>query len=204
LKGHDIKQLVVAEDHACVVANSAPYCWGQNEAGQALPKPSPNVIELPTLVPGKLAKEIGVAYQRTCATKIDGYVDCWGSDTRAPVVQVNEPEPFNEMRGPVGGAFQFCALDVQASAWCWGGNPLRWRGTTEERAARITLLGGRALTGLEQIDGGSHQVCATRGREVYCWGAVEFDAPSSSCDPDSGEPPETCGFATRRHELPAP
>src|SRR4051812_45951368 len=72
--------VVLGDDHSCALTLSGRvYCWGRNYSGQ-LGDGTRSDRSRPTLVQGiDQISQLAAFGARTCATRRDGTVFCWGS-----------------------------------------------------------------------------------------------------------------------------
>ncbi|MBA3503070.1 MAG: hypothetical protein H0T65_22095 [Deltaproteobacteria bacterium] len=86
----------------------------------------------------------------SCATKSDGYVVCWGSNTYG-----QSTPPANVFRSIAAGWYYTCGLRVDGTIACWG------------ETAMTTVPSGAFV----KISTGAHHACAQRSDNTYaCWG----------------------------------
>ena len=82
LLGREIQEVGIGSDYLCVLASSAPLCWGANQQGQ-LGNGSIVSSTIPVKVSSDVVKagstlDLGVANSTSCAIA-EGRVYCWGS-----------------------------------------------------------------------------------------------------------------------------
>jgi alpha-tubulin suppressor-like RCC1 family protein len=93
--------LCAAEDHSCAIAGGRLYCWGGNAEGQlGLGTTEPSDVPMPV---GDETDWVRVACSgagsssHTCATKRDGRLLCWGSNSSGQIAA----ETFDGSHAPV-------------------------------------------------------------------------------------------------------
>lgn len=126
--------------HVCVIANSALYCWGENNSGQlgnnsTTDSRVPVAVSTSGLLSGKTIVSVISGIPHSCALSSLGKVYCWGgnssgqigdntSSTRTTPVSVYEQA--GALLGATvttigGGANRGCAT-ANGKSYCWGLN----------------------------------------------------------------------------------
>jgi len=174
--------------HTCAIAESALYCWGDNNDGELGIGDVLTDHPIPTRVKGLLAGHAVTAVSaggaHTCAVA-DGAAYCWGYNLfgqlgNGGVVTANTP---TQVAGPLqgktvtaisAGDLHTCAI-ADGKAYCWGndkngrlGNGLGKDKQTEPVAINtLSGLGGRVV---DSITAGHEHSCATAEGLAFCWG----------------------------------
>ena len=154
-----VVQVDLGANHACAVANSQLWCWGNNEAGQ-LGIDGAALVREPTLVPGVTAVvEVSCGLAHTCVRINDGSVECFGANAEGQLGDGQEVGSHENCtafgtvidcsRTPVSvelttravrieaGFQNTCAILDDDSVWCWGYNTKRQLGI-EDRLRRAS------------------------------------------------------------------
>ncbi len=180
-------------NHNCAIAaDSAAYCWGDNDLGE-LGVNDRVQHDSPTAVVGgiKFAR-ISSGNGHTCGLTSAGEAYCWGDYDAGEVGDSSVPDPYSDPNQhsapvPVYGGFAFraiaaggshtCAVRSDSLAYCWGANDHNQLGATTTTVCRLTvacsLIPIPVAGGLKfkQITTGRQHTCAlTAGGAAYCWG----------------------------------
>ncbi len=194
----EVIDLTAGGFHTCALTSAGEvWCWGHNELGQ--------LGRAPRVAPGRPAPvegvrdaiAVGAGFLHTCAVLADGSVVCWGNadggrlgtdstDTAGDRLHRLDDLPANAS-AVVAGVEHSCALLVDGSIACWGGNRFGQLGdgstTSHARPKLVTGL----QTGAVEIAAGDHFTCARLADgSVSCWGwndtgqlgVGSFDGPS--------------------------
>lgn len=84
LAGKTVTQISSGNEHTCVVASGAVYCWGVGDNGRLGHGTSPSVQNSPVAVSmsgalaGKTVTKVSAGGLHTCAITSDGGLYCWG------------------------------------------------------------------------------------------------------------------------------
>ena len=160
------------------LVGGAVHAWGSDATGQISGTPTGGSTLPPTLVAALSDDNVAIAAGAfaTCVTKLDGTVQClgsnefWGLGTEDPAPvgpQVVEIEGVDEV---VAGFGFFCAR-VEGDVLCWGDNVAGQvhLGSSDRIAFPSAVdLGGAAV----RLAAGLDHACALLGDQtVVCWGA---------------------------------
>lgn len=131
--------------HACVIANGAPYCWGDtmqgglgNNTGNtgSTAAPNPVATTVSGVLLGKTVTDISLGSNSTCVIA-DGKPYCWGYNifgqlgnnttsataTRNPVtVYATGVLSGKTLTAISGSDVSYCAMDTDNAMYCWGRN----------------------------------------------------------------------------------
>jgi alpha-tubulin suppressor-like RCC1 family protein len=82
LSGKTITAIAAGDDHACVLADGAPYCWGNNNFGQLGNNTTTNsnvpvATNVSGVLAGKTITSIALGTRHTCVIA-SGSAYCWG------------------------------------------------------------------------------------------------------------------------------
>ena len=112
-------------------------CWGDNAAGQA-----------PAVKDGNY-NQVSAGGAQACAHKVDGTLDCWGSNVNTPSGNATAVST---------GAGYSCRLLPDGRVDCWGIND---HGQSDDRTGPFA-----------QVSAGTNHTCAVRQADGYveCWG----------------------------------
>ena len=127
--------------HVCAVANSAVYCWGENNSGQlgnasSTDAKAPVAVSTTGVLSGKTIVAVAVGIQHSCALSNLGKDYCWGNNAAGQVgdntnTNRNTPVAVYEEAGGLlgaivssigGGANRGCATTTAGKSYCWGLN----------------------------------------------------------------------------------
>lgn len=155
------------------------WCWGFNGAGQ-LGDGTTTQSSTPVQVGADAGwSSLDGGNQHTCGIRTDGTAWCWGHND---VGQLGTITPSHFIATPVqvgsattwssisAGVADTCAVRLDGTAWCWGGNVdgQHGDGTTEGHTAPVQVGSG---TTWATISVGAYHVCATRtDGTAWCWG----------------------------------
>jgi alpha-tubulin suppressor-like RCC1 family protein len=137
--------LAATTDGECALDNagmvSLAFCWGSNGSGTTGQPTTTGSTDSPAIVtPSVFFSRIAAGTHDVCATSVDGYVFCWGTNTShalgtssAPMTCGTAACATTPVRVPFSGTHAFdliavgasfaCAHDaLDDSVWCWGAN----------------------------------------------------------------------------------
>lgn len=173
--------------HTCALdAGGEVSCWGDNRSGQ-LGQPGGGMRTEPVTVPGlPRVVELSAGFVHTCALDESGVAWCWGANERGALgngqTDPASPTPtrvvgLTDLTSIDGGWLHTCAVRVDGTAWCWGGNNPYWGGrptgqlgdgTTDNSSVPVRVLG---LTDVVGVSAGWEHTCAVRSNgTAACWG----------------------------------
>ena len=121
----------VGEFHSCGVdADHDLWCWGNDAYGQlgrGFQGPSATT---PVLVsPGGVWADVSARAYKTCATRTDGSLWCWGANggTLGDGTVASRPAPVSITTSMIWrqvgtGGDSSCATRTDGTLWCWGWN----------------------------------------------------------------------------------
>lgn len=120
--------------HACATKlNGFLFCWGDNTLGQVGNGQIGNFIRVPTVEAtfSNAWRQVSTGRDHTCAVKNDGSLWCWGSNsfgqlginsTVGQTFATQEATFANTWSSVTAGGVHSCAIKLDRTAWCWGGN----------------------------------------------------------------------------------
>ena len=118
--------------HTCAIdTESAAWCWGANNSGQAGDSTATTTLTIPTEVAGgKLFTSLAAGSAHTCAITPDFAAWCWGRIRRGRLgdgTGVDRRVPTLVIGGGLYasislGDLHTCAMTTTGSAICWGNN----------------------------------------------------------------------------------
>lgn len=183
------------------------YCWGDNTVGQLGRDLYSDPWEvLPVTTPNRYAT-LGAAGAFVCAARVlTGEVDCWGSNIYGGVAayalgsfdMTTSPIPRGLVVDPrpgalAGGNSNFCGLQVDGTAYCWGDNDYgqmgngttspygqNYRAPSEVPGIKFkSLWPGQTMCGIGLDD------------RSYCWGFASRGSIGDGHDDAGGAPADT-------------
>ncbi|MCF7898340.1 MAG: hypothetical protein K9L31_00110 [Candidatus Pacebacteria bacterium] len=192
-----ITQVSIGSFYVCALKNDGTvYCWGNNIYGQ-LGDNTTSQRNTPVQVHGvgnvgylTDVVQISSGSSKTCATKNDGTVYCWGYNASGQLgdnttTQRNTPVQVHGV-GDVGyltdvakvssGQSHTCAVKTDNTLYCWGYNSNGQLGdntaTTRNTPVQVHGVGNVGfLTDVSQISTGGFHTCAVKtDGTAYCWG----------------------------------
>jgi alpha-tubulin suppressor-like RCC1 family protein len=183
-------QIDAGQNHVCVIASGAAFCWGYNESGQ-LGNNSRNQSNTPVAVTatgflaGKVVTSISTGGVGSCAIA-SGAAFCWGSNglgelgdgTRASSFVPVAVDPTLVRAGSTyeisTGMNHSCALTAGV-AYCWGYNEGGQLGNSTNSNSNLPtpVVTKGVLDGLSisDIATGSQNACVVANGAAYCWGS---------------------------------
>ena len=168
--------------HTCVVtAVGGIKCWGSNEQGQ-LGNGGNADSATPVDVSGLTKGVTGVAAggNHSCAWIERGGVKCWGGNGRGALgngVTADSGTPVDvvglddRVADLAVGRNHTCAVTVEGSLKCWGGNynGQLGDGTTTDRTTPVDVIG--LSSGIATVSGSGDHTCAVTTEGIAkCWG----------------------------------
>ncbi len=164
-------------EHTCAVATSgALRCWGADDAGQAGQRDGAAVLTPPAVPLLTNVTSVAAGWAHTCALR-SGAVRCFGENADGQLGNGSTTSSATPVtvtglsRTPVrltAGVSHTCALLVDDSLSCWGGNQVGQLGdgTTVSR-----LVPQPVLTGVAGVGAGAYHTCASLDNgTLRCWG----------------------------------
>ncbi len=135
--GTSWSRVAAARQHTCAgQSDSTLWCWGLNGNGQlgdgtltARTTPVQVVVPFPT---GWSLTELGAEASRTCATRADSSLWCWGAGY-GTVVHPALLDGTSTWRKPSNGLNFACALRSTGALFCWGSKAAARLVTTPRR-----------------------------------------------------------------------
>jgi alpha-tubulin suppressor-like RCC1 family protein len=127
------KTISAGGEHTCATrANGTLWCWGRNDQGQLGVGSIGASQNIPIQVGTNTTwNSVSLGAYTTCATRTDGTLWCWGSNTSGQVgngglvspqtspVQIGTNTTWNRVSS---GGSHACATRTDSSVWCWGSN----------------------------------------------------------------------------------
>lgn len=208
---HDVRSVAVASHICAATAAGNVFCWGANEAGQlgtagqgrCVPNLAPRrgdrgepiasdaltCSRTPQQVEGlSSVTEVVAGREHTCALTADGYVFCWGDNSRGQLgigkgSRADRPVRVEGVDGVIGltaGMANTCVWRRDGAALCWGDNSSGQLGfepadlcLTDLSCARTPgkLIGNVAEVGVRFTHGCARHLDGT----VSCWGLDSDD-----------------------------
>ncbi len=176
----------------CVRADTTPasvHCVGQNAAGQLGPAGPPG--NSPAFVPVALTgvpTKISSGASHTCALTDDGFVECWGDNSRGQLGSAGgqpvriDPESTTGTTGAVfvdvaAGGASTCAVTADPAGtfalYCWGAGDAGQLGDGNSTDAPGPVLVAAGGVELVRPALGAQHACALDAAtgDGYCWGA---------------------------------
>ena len=162
--------------HSCgLAAAGAPYCWGENLAGQLGAGPGSHATA-PSPVSGGLSLAVlSAGRDHNCGLTAAGKAYCWGGGALGAGGLEGSPVPV-----PVSGGHTFarvlagydhsCGVTLAGAGYCWGLNGAGelGNGTTNGSGVPTAVSGGLSWS---SISPGRNFSCGvTTGGLAYCWG----------------------------------
>jgi alpha-tubulin suppressor-like RCC1 family protein len=178
----DWRTVAAGMEYSCGVRDDGSlWCWGRNQRGQ---------LGDGTITDRHQPVQIGTATDwrsvsttniHTCGIRSDGSLWCWGLNDVAQAS--GDGTPTNGVLTPVrvgtdswktvrAGRFHTCAIRIDDTLWCWGGNVngQLGDGTITERHAPVQV-GSAAWT---RLSAGKEHTCGIQAdRSLWCWGNNE-------------------------------
>jgi alpha-tubulin suppressor-like RCC1 family protein len=178
-----VSSVKLGDSHTCAVKqNGSLWCWGWNYYGQLgngtlVQKSTP----YPVITPAG-ALSISVGREHSCAIKTDGSLWCWGNNSSGQLgngesgwvgsylpSQVLPPMLSDVSFVSLGGEHS-CAIKIDGSLWCWGGN---WSGQVGDGSTYYlreypVFVENNVLTASL---GESHTCAIKQDRSLWCWGS---------------------------------
>lgn len=220
LSGKVITKLSTGGDFSCVIADNAPYCWGNNSAGQlgdasTTASTTPVAVVTSGVLAGKTITDMSSSmtelYGHTCVIA-DGAPYCWGdrrfgalgnntggtssAATSSPVATtVSGVLSGRTITKIVAGNNSTCVL-ADARPFCWGYNIYGQLGNNasgglaNQNNPVSTVVSG-ALSGktLTDIAAGDWHYCAKdTDQAVYCWGRNDVGQHGATVTSDLSVP----------------
>ena len=160
------KQIVVGQDHVCVLAEGgAVQCWGASWRDQ--PDKTSYDAQGPFAVEG-LGKAVHLANNgaRTCAVSADGQVRCWSAKRKIETV-----DGISDATQVTLGQKHGCARRKKGTVVCWGEGS---RGQLARGSLEAGVKPALEVAGLQDVDQLASSALTTCARlkdaTVRCWG----------------------------------
>lgn len=180
--------------NACGLVAGAPWCWGRGPFAAG-------TIGAPVAIAGAAGfMSIAVGMTHACALKVAGEAWCWGEDwagqlgngpgevTSAVAVPVSGGHLFTSL---AAGTNHTCAIDLDASAWCWGQNASGKLGNGTLVACSpgaspycstipVQVLGGHHFSSIAA--GQEHSCALDADGAAWCWGSDDQGALGNAAE----------------------
>jgi alpha-tubulin suppressor-like RCC1 family protein len=187
--------------HTCALTSTgAPYCWGNNFAGQ-LGNNSTTSSPVPVAVVGGVTFSVVSAGQyHTCGLSTGGTAYCWGTNGNGQLG--NNTTMESHVPGAVAGGLIFsslsgglqytCGVATGGVGYCWGAAGVQLgNNNTADSPVPVAVAGGLTFA---LISAGGHQSCGlTTGDVAYCWGAGAWGQLGDNSTGASGVPVRVAG-----------
>ena len=131
-----VRQVAIADTHACAILKSGPlFCWGTNAFGELGNGSTVKDYVAPVQVLlGPQATAVSVGSVHSCALTLDGGVWCWGHHVYgqlgvgmsiAPDIVRSVPLKINDLQAVSLSAFEnrTCVARLDGAVACWGKMP---------------------------------------------------------------------------------
>lgn len=180
-----IRAVAAGRRHACAIAGSELFCWGDNTAGQI---GNGKTDREPVMQPQRVGKDkdtqwtdwtyVAAGGDTTCGLRKAGELYCWGDNEYGHVgdgsmeVSRNAPSRVGTESDWVTvavGVTHACGIRKGGIMYCWGDNYMGQLGdgTTMDRLSPVRV---GAETSYSQLTAGDATTCSIRNGELYCWG----------------------------------
>lgn len=178
--------------HYCIIASSAPYCWGNNLDGQlgnnsSTSSSNPVAVSMSGVLAGRSVQKVSVGGYHSCAVS-DGAAFCWGGNNNGQLgngTTTGSTVPVAVSTAGVlagrtvtdisAGPTYTCAI-ADGAPYCWGydasngvfgNNTSDVTSTVPVATTTSGVLSGRTVT---EIGAGEYHVCVLADGAPYCWG----------------------------------
>jgi alpha-tubulin suppressor-like RCC1 family protein len=168
-------------DHFCAIkTDHTLWCWGDNWDGQL--GLGDDVWRITPTQVGTDANWADVAasgWKRTCATRTDHTVWCWGANGHRQLGVGDHEQHLvpaqvgtdSDWTGVSAGGHQTCGTRADHTLWCWGSGAYGALGLGGEmrKAPRPTQVG--TATDWAGVSAGNFHTCGIgTHHSVWCWG----------------------------------
>ena len=201
-----VSAISVGSAHACAVTEAGGVkCWGNNGNGQ-LGNSSTTDSYIPVNVTGlgSGVTSVSAGYYHTCAVLSSGGVKCWGLNgagqlgngtTSTASAPVNVNSLSYGVWSIVAGYNYTCALIIDGSVKCWGGNNSGQLGdgtnTNSLTPVDVNGLGSNIIA----LSAGQYSACAlVSSGSVRCWGSNSSGQIGDSTRNNSSVPVDVTGL----------
>ena len=175
----------------CVIADSAPFCWGRNDYGQigngltGSFYTTPQAVDMTGVLSGKTVTDIAVGGWHACVIA-DGLPYCWGRNINGSLgngslTSANQYSPVAVVSSGVllgktaikitTDYLNTCVLTTDANVYCWGAAPVGNNTSTDAaQPVGISRPGDLATKTITDVAAGQFVRCIIADGDVYCWG----------------------------------
>lgn len=195
LANKTITDIASGDEHVCVVADGAPYCWGYNGGGQlgngtTADSYVPVAVDMTGVLAGKTVTRVAAGGNQSCAIA-DGKAYCWGDTFNGALgngvsaaTDQTTPIAVNDA-GVLAGktvthitlgqyySYNGCVI-ADGKAYCWGDNGWGQTGNGVNTAVLTPIavddsgvLAGKTVTDISMYE---YHTCAVASGAAYCWG----------------------------------
>ena len=201
---------------ACaVITDGSVKCWGwgsDGRLGNGMTSDRSTPVSTGSFGQNKTAIDVSTSWSHSCALLDDGSVSCWGNGNYGklgyggwqgkvepyPVAGFGTSSPVKQIST---GYDHTCALLVNETVSCWGGNEYGELGragstTSNSLPDQVAGLENKRIV---YVDAGFHVSCAvTDLGEVYCWGRNNFGQLGDGTLTSSSVPVKTMSLGFNR------
>jgi alpha-tubulin suppressor-like RCC1 family protein len=169
------------ENHTCALrTNRMVYCWGANSLGQLGRGNNTGSSNIPvSVIGGLLFDSITVGANHTCGRSTNGFIYCWGSNSRGqlgdgtdiPIATLPVPiQGHPNLNAISSGGNHGCHIWTGGQLYCWGSDTY---GQLGNGTAGTWIVPDDISQGSNYvaISAGNEHTCGLLlGGDAYCWG----------------------------------
>ncbi len=200
-----VSAVSAGDDFTCALDDDgAPWCWGQNMAGQLGNGQRVTQSLVPEKALGSLeATELATGDFHTCALETDGEVSCWGlgafgqvgDGTREDRYRPRRVATSGGARAVAAGANHTCLITGEGGVECWGLNRFGQLGDGSRADASVPSPVSGIDGKVVQVVAGDDFTCARLAAGgVQCWGSNSFGQLGNGQRTDRARPTELVGI----------
>jgi alpha-tubulin suppressor-like RCC1 family protein len=174
----NVTQVDTHYDFSCAVTTANDLrCWGENsnyQLGDGTTNDRATPVNAAPTLDGTVTS-VSVGENHSCVIDDSNQTWCWGHGDYGQLgdgLGEDSSAPVTALSGAVqlaSGNLHTCAIDVDQNVWCWGLGTSGQLGDDLGTNSNVPIQVA-GLSGVSDIQAGSHHTCALVSGQIWCWG----------------------------------